>query len=331
MRQPYKQVDDCAPLSRADEFGEVTLVAHSRGQYPGLKLPKQILPGLRTIGYWDAVGPQSWGLPMHRNEGIEICYVLNGETTFATDSGEWMLRSGDITVTRPWQRHRLGDPCIRPCRLFWFILDVETSAERSAWDFPDWIGPDPKSRRELLRIYRKNQMCYLKDNNRRLKSFMEETCEQMNKQNPLAIARLANVINTLLLAVADRLSVGIVEVQQDTRGLDQTIGQFFRGLEVSVDKAAEPWNVGTMAHTCRVGKSYLTTCCRKIFNATPAEQLNRIRLNHAREMLLSEASANITDIAFAVGFNTSQYFASCFKKQFGCTPVDYRNRSRSNE
>ncbi|ADE53992.1 helix-turn-helix domain-containing protein [Coraliomargarita akajimensis] len=322
---PQIEADNCAPLSEAVERGEVKLIARSRGQYPGIKLPKGALPGLRTIGYWDAVGSQSWGLPMHRNEGIEICYVLSGETSFATDSGEWTLRAGDITITRPWQRHRLGDPRIRPCKLFWMILDVDTTDERSAWEFPDWIGPDLPSRRELLRSFRKNQCCHLVDSEGQLASFMQQTCEKLPDEHPLTTAYLANTINTLLLAIAERLSSGMDTNQQDPQGLDHTIRQFFHGLEASIDKSAEDWNVGEMAHACRVGKSYLTAACRKIFNTTPAEQLNRIRLNHARDLLVNAPEQSVTDIAFQVGFNTSQYFANRFKKQFGRTPQAYRN------
>ncbi|MEM6884316.1 MAG: AraC family transcriptional regulator [Verrucomicrobiota bacterium] len=319
------EADNCAPLSEAVDRGEVNLIARSRGQYPGLKLPKGALPGLRTIGYWDAVGPQSWGLPMHRNEGIEICYVLSGETHFATDSQEWMLRAGDITITRPWQRHRLGDPRIRPCKLFWVILDVESVDERSAWEFPDWVGPDAKSRRTLLRVFRKNPCCHLVDPDQQLQPFMQHTCQKLDDDSPLAIAHLAGSINSLLLAVVERLSADIDDAPQDPQGLDHTIRQFFHGLETSVDKAAEPWSVGDMAHACRVGKSYLTSSCRQIFNATPAEQLNRIRLNHARDLLVHDPEQSVTDIAFSVGFNTSQYFANRFRKQFGVTPGTYRN------
>jgi AraC-like DNA-binding protein len=32
----------------------------------------------------------------------------------------------------------------------------------------------------------------------------------------------------------------------------------------------------------------------------------------------------VTDIAFACGFQTSQYFAHQFRRRFGRTPSDYR-------
>lgn len=319
-----KQADDCSPLIAAAERGEVELTALSRGQYPGTKLKHGVLPGLRTIGYWSAVGSQSWGLPVHRNEGIEICYMLNGETAFGTDHGSWTLRSGDIAVTRPWQRHYLGDPYIRPCKLFWMILDVESSQEHAIWEFPDWVGADAKSRRELLRIFRKSKSCYLADTDKLFGQFMRETCEKLSDDGSLQVAQLANRMNSLLLTVAEGLNRSIEGPAQDHSGFDQTIRQFFEGLEASVEKAAEPWTVSSMAHVCRVGKSYLTASSKRIYNATPAEQLTYTRLAHARIMLSREPNRSITEVAFTTGFNSSQYFANQFKKHIGLTPGNYR-------
>lgn len=320
-----ERADDCSPLIQAVERGEVELTALSRGQYPGSRLQAGVLPGLRTIGFWSAVGPQSWGLPMHRNEGIEICYVLNGETGFGTDHGTYTLRSGDIAVTRPWQRHYVGDPCIRPCKLFWMILDVESSKENARWEFPEWVGADAKSRRELLRIFRKSESCHLSDTDKLFGQFMQDTCDKLLDDGPLAVAHLASRINSLLLTVAEGLRGAIKDQSQDQFGLDHTIRQFFEGLETSVGKASEPWDVGSMAHACRVGKSYLTSSCKRIYNATPAEQLNYTRLAHARKMLVRKPEQTITEIAFAAGFNSSQYFANQFRKRFGVTPRQFRN------
>lgn len=316
--------DDCSPLILAVNRGETDLVAFGRGQYPGVPIPQGQLPGLRSIGYWDAVGPQSWGLPMHRNEGIEICYLLSGETYFSTHSDKWMLHAGDITITRPWQRHQLGNPSIGPCKLFWMILDVESSEGREAWEFPSWIGPDSLSRRELLGIFRKNQRCHILDEGQQLKGFMEMICRNLGRDGSLKMAQVANWINFLLIEVAQQLSGEIKESAGDPLGFNQTIRQFFNGLESSVDKSAEPWTVAEIARACRVGKTYLSNACRDIFNTTPFEQLNRIRLAHAANLLKKFPEKSVTEIAFTSGFNTSQYFATRFRKQYGVSPQVFR-------
>lgn len=298
--------------------------ARVRGQYPGTPLGRGRLPGLRTIGYWDAVGPQSWGLPMHRNEGIEICYLLHGETVFATDRESVVLRPGDITITRPWQRHCLGDPAIRPCRMFWLILDVQSRGDGEQWQFPRWIGPDPESRRELLRIFRTNPRCHVVDEAQSLKPFLQESCRRLDETDPLETAQLADTVNHLLVAVARILAGEATGHHDDPHGFDPTVRGFFHGLEAGVEIAAEPWTVAEMARACRVGPTYLNASCREIFNATPSDQLCRIRLAHAARLLRDEPERPVTEVAFAVGFNSSQHFATRFRKQFGMTPGEHR-------
>lgn len=264
---------------------------------------------------------------MHRNEGIEICYLLSGETPFGTTQDSFLLRPGDITITRPWQRHRLGNPDIRACRLFWAIIDVELSHDTSAWEFPHWIAPDPQSRQKLLHTYRRNQRCHIKDEGLTLKPFLMEACKSLKEPEPLCYAIAANIVNHLLVNVGLMLSRGISEQSSDPQGFNHTVQSFFNDLASSVEHAAEPWTVDEMARACRVGVTYLTSCCKNIFNTTPSEQLCQTRLAHSASMLRTAPQKTITDIAFETGFNSSQYFATRFRKQHGCTPKQFRNEA----
>jgi hypothetical protein len=74
--------DSCEPLKAAARLGELYLRGWARGNYPGVQLPRNMLPQLRSIGVWDATRPQRWGLDLHCNEGIEFTYVARGKTAF---------------------------------------------------------------------------------------------------------------------------------------------------------------------------------------------------------------------------------------------------------
>ena len=104
--------DTCEPLKAAAQRDEIYLRGWARGSYPGVPLPQNMLPQLRSIGVWDAARPQTWGLDLHCNEGIEFTYIARGKTAFAVDGKSWLLRKGDLTITRPWQFHRVGNPAI---------------------------------------------------------------------------------------------------------------------------------------------------------------------------------------------------------------------------
>lgn len=79
-----------------------------------------------------------------------------------------------------------------------------------------------------------------------------------------------------------------------------------------------------MARSCRVGATYLTIACKELFNTTPSDHLVQIRLAHAASMLRDEPTRKITDIAFATGFNSSQHFATRFRRHYGMTPGAFR-------
>ena len=77
-------IDSCAPQKRAVASGKIQLHALTHGHYPGRLLPPRVLPGLSSLGFWDASGEQDWGLEPHRNEGIEIVFLETGQHFFQT-------------------------------------------------------------------------------------------------------------------------------------------------------------------------------------------------------------------------------------------------------
>ena len=61
------------------------------------------------------------------------------------------------------------------------------------------------------------------------------------------------------------------------------------------------------------------------FGESPSNYLNHIRVRKAEE-LLSDRRLNITEIAFRVGYEDSNYFTRQFKKIMGTNPTAYRRK-----
>ena len=59
---------------------------------------------------------------------------------------------------------------------------------------------------------------------------------------------------------------------------------------------------------------------------TPVEYLINLRLNMAVELLQTAPEAGVSDIAMRSGFNDSSYFARLFRRKFGISPRQFRNR-----
>ena len=68
------------------------------------------------------------------------------------------------------------------------------------------------------------------------------------------------------------------------------------------------------------------TLYRKIYaltGQTPIDLMRTYRLNKAVE-LLTDSNMTITEISDYVGFSSSRYFSTCFKKRYGVLPKDYK-------
>ena len=52
--------------------------------------------------------------------------------------------------------------------------------------------------------------------------------------------------------------------------------------------------------------------------------INRLRLDHARELLTTHPEMSIDEVATASGFSVRRTFSRLFKEKFGLTPTEFR-------
>lgn len=74
-----------------------------------------------------------------------------------------------------------------------------------------------------------------------------------------------------------------------------------------------------ISHTC------LNRHFRKQYGMTVFEWFRAHKLERAQQYLADE-QRSITDIAHQCGFSSASHFGQCFKKQFGCSPKQYREQ-----
>ncbi|WP_164821271.1 AraC family transcriptional regulator [Paenibacillus koleovorans] len=73
-------------------------------------------------------------------------------------------------------------------------------------------------------------------------------------------------------------------------------------------------------HFQRVFKAYA--------GVTVNDFITRMRIQHARKMLLFQSGLDITSVAIVCGFNSSANFSRKFKSLVGLKPTEYRNKYR---
>lgn len=97
--------------------------------------------------------------------------------------------------------------------------------------------------------------------------------------------------------------------------LDSIVYSRLGEQDLSVDKVAGLLHLGRTTFYKKV---------RGTTGYTPNEYIRVIRLRKAAE-LLKEGEKNVSEVAYAVGFDNPYYFSKCFKEQFGMPPSQYRS------
>jgi AraC family L-rhamnose operon regulatory protein RhaS len=96
-----------------------------------------------------------------------------------------------------------------------------------------------------------------------------------------------------------------------------------RVVEFIENHFAEPITIDDIAASSHVSRRHLFRLFEQETGVAPMEYLKKVRLQKAAAMLLT-TNANVTEVAFACGFNDSNYFSTLYHKEFGISPSRFK-------
>ncbi len=314
--------DTCEPLKHAAGRGDVRLAALGRGSYPGERLPRTDLREVCMAGFWNASFAQEWGLDWHCNEGIEIGCLSAGTLPFGVGKKSYQVEPGSLTITRPWQRHRVGNPNVPASHYSWLILDVGMRRPNQPWHWPGWLLYPKAGLKRLTDMLRQNEQPVWRAEPR-IGNCFARLDEMVSLGRGVDRTKLKILINELIVLLAELLESRNPRLDKTLPSSERTVRLFLESLR---DRLDEPWTLDSMAAACGLGRTHFATYCRKLVNVPPVEYLTRCRLDLAANLLKREPGTNITEIAFRCGFQSSQYFARTFRSRHGHSPSAHRGR-----
>ncbi len=92
---------------------------------------------------------------------------------------------------------------------------------------------------------------------------------------------------------------------------------------------AEKLTLGDIAASANVCRSRCCAIFKEYMSASPIDFLNQYRLEISCE-LLGNSSLSITEIAISCGFVHNSYFSQMFRRLYGRTPKEYREKARKS-
>lgn len=107
---------------------------------------------------------------------------------------------------------------------------------------------------------------------------------------------------------------------------EKLVSQMLKAIEAHIDN--EQYNADLLARDVAMSRASLYKKLQNMLGITPTDFIRKVRLKRAAQ-LLTESQLSINEIATHVGFATARNFSSSFKKIFGVTPSEYRNREEN--
>ncbi len=252
------------------------------------------------------------GLATHRHPGsIEICYLAKGVQVYEVGQRRYVMTGNDIYVTYPNEEHSTGDSPQEKGTLYWLQVGWPEPGQPFLTFTADYARPLLE---RLLAIPRR----HFRANWNVQRLFEETLVVYFTQHGPLQEIALATVFVELLLEIL-RCSELAVE--------DSCPDDINRCLHYIEENITEQTTIEQLAELMNLSPSRFKAKFKEAVGIPPAEYCTRRKIERAKE-LLRDHDISITAIAYALGFSSSQYFATVFKRYTNQHPGGYRGASR---
>ncbi len=261
------------------------------------------LPGLVLFGmldYTHARGP----MDMHVHEDIiEICYLARGRQTYVVEDKEYGLSGGDVFIAYPGQVHGTGHNPEEKSLLYWIQIDLNSPEKLLGLPADEALAVH----QGLLTLTKHHFHAPLS-----LYAPITEALEHYYKK-PLFYR---SIIRGKLI---EYIALVCTAAQRDN-GVD--ISREIKKVVEYIEISRSEWPVlPDLAEQCGLSLPRFKSRFRAEIGMPPGEYITRIKVTQASKMI--QEGIKVTDTAYALGFSSSQYMATVFRKITGKTPSQY--------
>lgn len=92
--------------------------------------------------------------------------------------------------------------------------------------------------------------------------------------------------------------------------------------EIQHNLSDPDFNVESLAQRLNIVRSALFRKLKKVIDKSPSVLIQELRILKAMEML-KEKKGNVSEVAYACGYNSLSYFSQAFKAHTGKSPSDW--------
>lgn len=247
-------------------------------------------------------------LGSHVHEGtMEICYLDKGYQTYTVGDKEYHLKGGDIFITFPGEKHGSGSYLEEKGTLYWFQVQLELING----NFLSYQNDEAKIFLENILGISKRHFSIGAE----FKNLLDHLFE-VGREEPSSLQRVKiySLTSQILLNILDASTGGLQNNQSEE--ILKAVAYIKKNIEKNI-------SVEDLADHVYLSVSHFKNKFKTEMGTSPADFVQRQKIDKS-EALLREGSLNITEIAYSLGYPSSQHFSSVFKKYTGKSPSQFK-------
>ena len=247
----------------------------------------------------------------HLHEDIEIVSVLKGNIDCKTGEERFNLKKGDICFINKHHLHAL-------------YQTGEDSSHRILIIGSELLKKIPSVYNKYIKVFLEDSgFSHVRFTGRdshaaEINNYINVMEELKKNEEPGYELEMLSIIYKILWHLYNAYVSGSATRPPDNNLLIQE-----QMMEFIYEHFDEPLTLDEIAEAGNISRSQCSKLFKKYSGMSPISFLNHHRLELSRDMLRSTDNS-IADISLSCGFSDQSYYNRLFRKEYGCTPLEYR-------
>ncbi|MBR8535873.1 helix-turn-helix transcriptional regulator [Carboxylicivirga sediminis] len=248
-------------------------------------------------------------LETHVHSGIiEICFFEKGTQHYIIGQDNYHLKGGDLLITHPNEPHGTSSYPEEKGSLYWMLIRIPEKNDKL-------LNLSPSNSQILIERLLNVKSRHFKSLPG-IKNILSSIFQAYAKTDePLKMVEINSYILTFLLKV-----IHSGEDQENEQMSDEIVFV----CEFIKDHIEEDFELEKLASIIHLSLSRFKHRFKEESGVPPKEFILRQKIEKAKQLLLTYRMP-INEIAFTLGFTSSSYFATVFKRFTRQTPTEYMN------
>lgn len=150
--------------------------------------------------------------------------------------------------------------------------------------------------------------------------------ESSAAQRPGYEFEVREALSRLVLLLCRHRAAAEVSASEKSLREEERLKKMLRFIEEHYDAEL---TAAQIAQSARISESECLRCFRRTIGTPPSQYVKQLRVQKAAQ-LLCDTGRGTAEIGALCGFQDASYFARTFRALKGCTPTEFRRRSKEN-